>query len=306
MPFFNNSHINKPLTNISAKYTNTEFIANNIFPKAKVGKESDLYYIYDGSNLQVDETIRANRAESNEVGMNFSTSSYVLEEHALKELISDRDRDNADAPLSLDTDVTEHLTEKIMLRKEVETMKIAFTTTSWGNNATIGSAGAWDTSTSNPIADVLTATASVLLQGVTMPNAGAMGWEVFKKLKVNSVTVDRIRTTTDRVVTAGLLAALFDLDELNIGKTVYNPNAEGIAASNTFIWGKDMLIYFKSKRPALRSPSAGYMLTIGGKGVKVKKWREEKRAGDYVEVSTMFTPHVVASSSAFLLKQVVV
>lgn len=304
MPFFNNSHVNKPLTNISVKYTNKEFIADKVFPPAPVAKESDLYFIYDSSNFSLDETIRANRAESNEVGFNYSTSSYTLEEHSLKELVSDRDRANADAPLNLDVDTTEHLTEKIMLRKEIETMRVAFTTTSWGNNATVGSAAAWDTSTSNPIADVLTATSSILMNGLIRPNVGVMGWEAFKVLKVNSVTVDRMKITETKVVTKDLLASLFDLDEVLIGTAAYNPNAEGIAASNTFIWGKDMLICYKATRPTLKSPSAGYMLTIG-QNIRVKKWRKESRGGDYVEASTMFLPRVVASNAAYLLKQVI-
>ena len=137
MPFFSNVHVNKALTNISVKYNFAEGIADSVFPTAPVQKESDLYFVYDIGNRRLPETLRANRAEANEISHSYSTSSYTLEEHALKELISDRDRGNADAPLDLDVDTTEILTEKILIRREVATANVCFTTTSWGNNADI-------------------------------------------------------------------------------------------------------------------------------------------------------------------------
>lgn len=308
MAFFGNTHINGPLTNISVRYNWAEGIADRVFPSVSVKKESDLYFIYDGSNIRLDETIRANHAESNVVEEDVSTGSYSLEEHALKTLITRRDRDNSDAPLSLDVDATKTLTEKILIRREFETVKIAFTTATWSANATIASASAWDTSTSNPIADVLTGTGIVLRNGHVRPKHAVAGYEVFNKLKVNSTIVDRIKYTSRDSITEAILASLFDIDELIIGASAYNPSAEGIAASTTFLWGKDFLLYHKSNSPRLRSASAGYNLTIksGGKSVKVKKWREEKLDGDYIEVSTMFQTKVVATNSGYLFKQVVI
>lgn len=304
MPYFNTIHVNQPLTNVSVRYNWAEGIADKVFPEVPVQKETDLYYVYDTDSLRLDETIRANRAESNEVGYDYSTASYTLEEHALKELISDRDRANADTPLNLDLDVTQHLTEKLLIRREVDVATLCFTTTSWGNNATIGSASAWDTSTSNPIADVLTATSLVLRNGFVRPNRAVMGWEVMRQLKVNSTTTDRIKYTERAIITDELMASLFDLDTLLVGRSARNLNAEGIAQSTGFIWGKDMLIYHVPARASLRSPAAGYLLTIGDR-FRTKKWREEKKAGDYVEVSTMFVPKAVATSAAYLLKQCV-
>lgn len=303
MPFSSNIHVNKPLTNLSVKYANDNFIAEQVFPRVQVKHESDIYYIYDGENLKRTESLRANGAESNQVEHDYSTSSYVLEEHTLKELITKRDRDNADSVLNLDIDTNDNLNEKISLDEEIRTMQVCFTTTTWSNNATIGSASAWDTSTSNPIADVLTATASILLNGRVMPNTGVMGWEPFKVLKTNSVTVDRLKITQDKVVTKQLVANLFDLDNLLLGTASYDAAPKGIAASNTFIWGKDLLVYHKAASK-LKTKGAGIMLRI--KGVKqTKKWHEQKLDGDFVEVQTFSLPRAVATLSAYLLKQVV-
>lgn len=304
MPYMNNIHVNSPLTNVSVRYNWNLGIADRVFPEVPVSKESDVYFVYDGDNVRLDETLRANRAEANIVGFDVSTTTYTLEEHALKELVSDRDRGNQDVPLNLDVDATMHLTEKILIRREVDTSVLCFTTTTWANNATVASAAAWDTSTSNPIADVLTATTIILRTGFVQPNRGVMGWEAMRQLKANSTTTDRIKYTERAIITDEIMASMFDLDQLLVGRGARNLNAEGIAASTGFIWGKDMLVYYSPSRPALREPAAGYLLTINGR-FKTKKWREEARGGDWIEVSTMFLPRAVATSAAYLLKQVV-
>lgn len=300
MPYFNTVHLNRALTNVSVRYNWTEGIADQVFPEVPVQKESDQYFIYSRDHLRLDETIRANRAESNEVGYDHSTATYTLEEHALKELISDRDRNNADAPLNLDMDVTEDLTQRIMIRREVEVANIAFTTGSWANNATVGSATAWNTSASNPISDVLTATASVLQNGFIRPNSAVLGWTPFSLSKINSVTTDRIKYTSRESITPEILAGLFDLDKVLIGQAARITSAEGATETTGFIWGANGLIYYRPPTPRLKTPSAGYTLTVGGR-FRTKKWREEKKAGDYIEVSTMFVPLAVATSAAYLL-----
>ena len=158
---------------------------------------------------------------------------------------------------------------------------------------------------SNPIADVLTATASVLQNGYVRPNRGVMGWEVMRILKVNSITTDRIKYVERAIVTPEIMASLFDLDTLLVGDSSRNTAAEGATASNSFIWGKDMLVYYAPDRASLRNPSAGYLLQIGQK-MKTKRWREEKRSADAIEVSTMFVPRAVATSAAYLIKQAVI
>lgn len=305
MPYFNTIHVNQPLTNVSVKYQWAEGIADMVFPQVPVQKESDVYFIHSRDHLRLDETLRANRAEANTVGRDYSTASYTLEEHSLKELISDRDRQNADAPINLDIDATEGLTQALQIRREVDVANLCFTTTTWSNNVSVASANAWDTNTSNPIADILTGTASILQNGFTRPNRIVMGWQAFRVLKVNSITMDSIKYTQRGIITEEVMASLFDVDKLFVGKASRVTSAEGVAETTGFIWGKDCLVYYAPDSPQLRSPSAGYVLTIGG-GYRTKKYRDEARGGDWIEVSTMFLPKAIATSSAFLLKQVVI
>jgi len=305
MAFFGNSHINKPLTNISLKYKFEHGIFDQVFPIVPVKKESDIYFIYDLSNLRLDETLRANHAKSNEVEYDYSQASYSLEEHALNQLITDRDRGNADAPLNLDIDAAEFLEEKIQIRQEVETANLAFTVTSWSNTLSLGAAGHWSTTGTVPLADVLTMTGLILKDGHVHPNKSVIGWDTLKALKTNTSTTDMIKYVERSIITPEILASLWDIDKVIVGKASYITTLEGVSTiSSSFIWDDKCLLYYVPKSPQLRSPAAGYTLQIGQKR-KTKKWRDEPYGGDRIEVSTMFTPLIVATSAGALIADTV-
>lgn len=304
MAFFGNSHINKPLTNISLRYNYAEGIADEVFPIISVKKESDVYFIYDLSNLRLEDTLRANRSKANLIERDYSQASYNLEEHALAELITDRDRENADKPLSLDVDTTQDLEEQIQIRQEVETANLAFTTTSWSNTLALTAGSRWDTSGTIPLNNILTATSLILQDAHVRPNRGVLGWESFKGIKNNTATMDMIKYTERGIITEEILASLWDLDKVLVGRASYVNSAEGRTITSTFIWDDNALIYYVPQSAKLKTPAAGYTLIIGQQR-KVKKWRDEGYGGDFIEVSTLFTPLIVATSAGFFIKDTI-
>jgi len=299
MAFFGNSHVNRPLTNISLKYNFEHGIFDQVFPIVPVKKESDLYYIYDLSNLRLEETLRANHAKANIIEEDFSTATYSLEEHALKELITERDRANSDKPLNLDVDATEKLEEKIQVRQEIDTMNLCFTTTSWSNALSTS----WATADSIPLADVLTMTSLILQNGHVMPNRAVLAWDGFKTLRTNSSTMDMIKYVERAIITPEILASLWDIDKVLVGKASYLSSAEGEDNASSFIWSDKCLIYYVPKSARLKTPAAGYTLTIGQKR-KVKKWYDDDFGGDWIEVSTLFTSIIVATSAGALIHSI--
>ena len=302
MAFGGNLHINKALTNISVKYKNNEYIASKVLKDVPVKKESDLYYVHV-RDFRLPDTLRANKAPSNQVTWGVSTSSYVLNEHALSDVITDRDRRNADSPISPDIEATELLTDKIQLRFEKEIADLLFTTGSWSNNMTGSTATSWkyNTTTSAPIQNVLSATGLIIKNSGTKPNTLVLGWDTFEALKENTNVYDRIKYVERAIVTEDLLAALFDVDKVYVGKAIYDAGAEGVGESIISLWGGNALLAYFNPKVSLRAVTAALNLRISeaGNPYKVKKWREEKISGDVIEVSTMFAPKAVATSCAY-------
>jgi hypothetical protein len=160
-PFLNEIHTDKLLSEISIKYRNSEYIADRVFPTLNVMKDSDLYRIFT-RNFRIPETRRANRGVAREHDFHVTTSSYILERHALKGYVSDDDARNYDIG-SLRADTTENLTDAMLRRVELTTSQL-FTSTSWSLNVSLAAAGAWsaNTTTSNPIPVMDTAATEII------------------------------------------------------------------------------------------------------------------------------------------------
>ena len=301
MPFKSQIHVDTLLTNISIKYRNEEYIWDKVFPKLDVKKRSDLYRVYE-RNFRLPETSRANKGKSNEHNFNVSTASYILERHALKDYVSAEDEENWDLN-SLMADTTEELTDVIQRRMEKKTADL-FTTTNWSLNVSLAAAAAWnlDTVASNPIPVVDTAATTIIFNSGHKPNYGIVPREAFIGVKNHQSVLDRIKYTSAEI-TKTMIAGLFDLDELLTPMSSIDTSAEGQAAAISSIYGDIAFVGFKPNRPGFLIPSAGYMFTKSDQ--KVRRWRDDERDSQAIEVDVSFLPRIVSSLSGYLIKDVI-
>jgi len=299
------TRVSKPLTNMSVHYMNEEYIAGKVLPDIAVKNESDQYWVYN-SDRRLEDTYRANGALANQATWDASTSSYIVREHSLKDVITDRDYNNADSALQLEKHTMENLIDKILMRQEYEVHKLLFTTTTFSNNATLTSATSWKyhTTTSAPIANVLSATGYIIEQSGKRPNKMVMNWDVFAALKENPNVYGRIQYVERAIITEQILASLFDVQQVHVGTAVYNSAQEGLSDDLGEIWGGDCVLGYFKDNAGLRDASAAGIFRVKqyGSPYKVKKWREEDVEGNYIEVQSMYVPKAIATSCAYLFK----
>lgn len=305
MPSSQQIHRDRPLENISVAYKSERLIADRLAPRVPVVHESDTYFVYAKDSLTLPQTIRGNGASANEASWNISTSSYVLTQHALKGLVTDRDRSNADEAIRLDIDTTEYLTEKILMRKEIDLANIVTTAANWANATSLSSTLAWNQNTtlSNPIAYVDSACSVVASQSGKIPNTVVLNDPTFRAAKEHISIVDRIKYTSPDSVTDQILAKLFNVQQVLVAGGIQNTGQEGQADSMGWIWTDMAFVAYIEQNPGLRKPSALYQFTKTefGNPYKVKRWREEEREGDFIEVSSLFQNKVVASDCAYII-----
>lgn len=299
--------VSKVLTNVSVAYRNEEYIAGQVLKDLNVIRDSGEYWVYS-SDFRLPETKRAKGTPANMVSWEASLGSYIVNEHALKDIVTDTDRENSDLPDSLDKQTTEYLTDKILMRMEYEAHKLLFTTTTFSGNATLTTATAWkyNTTTSAPIQNVLSATGYIRLYSGKTPNTMILGWDSFAAVKENTNVYSRIQYAERAIITEDLLASLFDIQKVYVGKAAYNQGKEGATVSQTSIWGSDALLAYFAPAPGLKTPTTAVNIRVASKGVpfRVKTWRDEAVEGDYIEVQTKCAPKAVATASAYLFKTV--
>lgn len=300
MPLTSQIHVDKPLSNISIKYRNENYIAREVFPELMVKHESDKYYIYD-RDFRLPETARADKAKAREDSFALSTSSYVLEEHALKDYVTDRQAQNYDLA-TLRSDTVEHLTDKILLRMEKSVADL-FTSTSWSLNVSLTSAQQFslNTTTSNPIPIFDTAATTVIDNSGFMPNIGIIPHKAMIAIKNHDSIIDRIKYTNVNI-TSQMLAGLLDIEKLLVPKAVVDSSAEGVAASIGDVWGDNCFVGYRAQSASPLKPSAGYVFRSSIP--MVRRWRDEDIRGEAIEAAMMYQPKVVASLSGYLIKDV--
>ena len=315
-PYQQNVHVNAVLTNVSTAYIQkqTSYIANKMFPVIPVDKKSDLYYTYTKNDWFRDEAQRRRGGEESVgSGYGLSTDSYACEVWAIHKDIDDQTRDNADSPIRLDTEATEFVTQRILLRKEVDWVSSYFTTSVWATDTT--PANLWsDPVNSDPIRDVKTGVRTVLKNTGRKPNKLLLGYEVYDELTQHPDLIDRLKytnTVTGRTITPQMLAALFDLEEVMVAEAIQATNKEGETAAYNFVFGKHALLAHVPSTPGLLTPSAGYTFAwrgvSGGMGLTqgVTRFRMEHLKSDRVEIEAAYSLKVVGSDLGYFFASVV-
>lgn len=304
MPFVNQLHLDTLLSQISVKYRNTDFIAMDVFPELQVNKDSDLFRVYD-RDWRLPETHRANKGVANTRYWEVSSASYILEDHALKDYISQDDIDNYDIA-DLRADTTEDLTD-VILRRVEKSVADLFTSTNWSLNVSLSATQTWslDTTASNPIPIVDTAGTTVINNAGLPVNYMILPRTGFVAVKNHQSVVDRVKYTqgpTSQDVTKGMLAGLFGVQNLYVPTASYDTAAKGVASSISNIWPNHAFLGYKPDRPGPKQPSAGYIFR---KNVPmVRRWFDDERNCEAIEVRMKYQARVVASLSGYLIKAI--
>lgn len=272
-PIYGDIHVDTPLTNMSVAYMQGEdvMVASKVFPIVPVKKQSDLYFTYSRADMLRNEAaIRVYGAESKGGGYNVSTSPYYCNIFAFHKDVYPTERVNSDSPLQPDIDAGEYVSQKLILKREIDFQSRFFGTGIWGTEYD-GAAAASSTeriywsSTSTPIEDI--ANAQLAVQGATAkkPNTLLLGPHTFVALRDNAEIRDLLRYTAGPAVpTPQLLAQMFDLDRVLVGAAVYNAAATGASEDTDFILGKHALLCYTENSPGIRKASAGYIFSWSG------------------------------------------
>lgn len=274
MPTRQQIHIDKPLTNLSVAHIQeaSNFIADKVFPIVPVQKQSDTYFEYNKDDFFRDEaSVRAKGTESAGGDYDVETATpYFCKKYAFHMDVTEDDRVNADDPLDPNKDAAIFVTQKLLIKREVEWAKNFFKEGVWGEDI-VGaeSPGSGQTlhfsnSASDPI-KVIT-DAGVRMAGKTgfKPNTLVLSPHVFNALVNHEDVLDRVKYTQRGIVTEDLLAVLFGVERVLVPWAVQNTGAKGGEASTDFIMGKHALLCYSAPRPSLRVPSAGYIFAWKG------------------------------------------
>lgn len=275
MPNMQKAHVDRALTNISVSYLQdaSAFIADKVFPIVPVKRQSDIFYTYSKADFMRDEA-QVRGAASESAGGDYGVEAsdpYYCRKHAFHKDVTPEERVNYDEPLDADKDATDFVTQKMLIRREMQWSSNYFKAGVWGTDISGVDASPaddqtikWDLPTSNPIKDITEAAVRMASETGYKPNTLVLSPYAFNALKNHEDILERIKYTQKGIVTTDLLATLFEVEHVYVAWSVVNSADKGANASVDFIMGKHALLCYSNPRPALRKPSAGYIFAWTG------------------------------------------
>lgn len=264
MPQLETVHIKTTLNNVALAYfqEEAEFIAQIVSPIVPVDKPSDYYFVYGREHFNITDAIRRPGVTPIEVEHTLSTDQYQTYEYAMREKVTDEEKEAADNPIAPESDAVLYVSERLRLSHE-RRIAVQLTTAAnyqTGFKVTLTGADQWNLGTSSdPIGDIQTAIDAVVGAG-KRPNTLFMGYEVWAQLKHHPDFLTRLASNITQIVTPDLLKNIWEgIEEVAIGTALYNTAVEGATESLGFCWGKYFGVMHANRRmPNKKAPSFSY------------------------------------------------
>lgn len=302
-------HVNRPLTNISIAYMQdaADFVAAQVFPIIPVAKQSDRYFTYNKKQwFRTNAKKRAPGTESAGGGYDIdNTPSYFADVVAIHKDIPDQLRANADSPIDLDKEAALWVAQQLMLEREKAFVNNYFKTGVWTGSTTgtdIVAATKWDASGSDPVDQVAAQMDAMGEKTAKRPNIMVVTPAVHRALRNNASILDRIKYTQTGVVSAQILAMLFEVDKYLVARATEDEANEGQAASMDYVFGDEgVLLAYAPATPGIMTPSAGYMFNWTGllpgqsNMMATSKFRMDPLKSDRVEAEQAYAMKLVAA-----------
>lgn len=302
-----------PLANVSIAYRNKNYIADRVFPIINVGPKAKIAKYHKGAWFRDEASYRAPGTRAKRGGYPMSYVDVSTKESAYAKEVTDEDREDAMAPgappLKPDQDAIEFCSDKLDMRREVMVAEAVVGSSAVWSGLTGGedADGLWAAGSSNTfITDVENRIEYIRSRTGLRPNIMILSANTFAGIKMEATVIDRYKYVQPGRVTAALIAALFDLDEVLVGDAVKNiakEAADGNDFSAQDIWeqsaGKGSAwLGYRPPVPGLKTPASGYQCRrrySNGQVRKISTWREAAEHQDVYEVAEEI--HIVQTCS---------
>lgn len=303
------------LQDVSVRYKNPDYVADRVFPIINnCPPEAKIARYLKGAWFRDEAGFMGSGSEAPRGGYPIDFIDVIPQKYGWAKEVYEEDREMAAAqnapPLQPDTDAIEFATDRVLMKREGICANLIKATV-WSGIAATGedaeglSAPAGNTNTF--IVDVETRKETIRSATGFQPNVLLMDAITWSKIKQVDAILDRIKygggEADPAKVTARMIAALFELDEVVVAGAIKSTAKETKAGTDFVsapIWtvtttkGMAFLSY-RPRNPGLKNPSPGYIARSGlyPEGIRLRTWREENKNQDVYEATEK--AHIVAA-----------
>lgn len=299
-------HVDASLSSLSIRFQNEDYIGTRIMPIAMVEKQSDKYGVFsDRDYLAYPDATIGPRGQVQQLTTNIDqTNTFFCVAKALEEYIDLDNIANADAPLDLLANATYKVNDGLEWNREMAIASVLTTAGNYsGNTVTLAAGSEWDSAGGGtPVKNIQDAISNCLGGPGPTRLVGWCGYEVYKVLARHPEIRDLYKYTGSGLASPQLLAGIFGLDELVVGKAWQDTANIGQTQALSRIWGEYFGVARVSTTPRPNMYAFGMTFDWLGKNTEVIFERARGRRGGYiVKVGDAWVPKVVAARAGYLI-----
>jgi hypothetical protein len=288
------------------------FVADDVLPLLPVLREAATLSVVTRKNLGRVDTKHSNGAAANRINLNVKDLAYHCVDHTLEVQLTDRDRERYKYDFDAEMEHTLVLAKKVWIEHEIRVAQAVFNTAVWTGASLYSdnSAAPWATTTTDIIGQVLAAYNQVIINTGVVPNALIVNQKNFHNMANNAAIRNRFPYVS--VVTLEMIqqnmAAIFGLEELIVGRAVYDANNEAQAFAGTPIWADNYAMVAKIQEgplpvnPGLGRTMLWEALTPAYDIAPIWQYREEQTIADIFRIQQYLHEIVFDPYFGFLMK----
>ncbi len=297
------------LTDMARGYVHPERVGRVLFPQIDVPVRGGQIIEFGKESFRLYSAKRAPGASTMSVGFGYAGKPYLLEQEALNAPVPRELMDDARSVPGIDLGKRAVAIVMQSLTLSLEAQQAALATNAdnfdTGHKLALSGADQWSDPTSDPCRAVEDAKEVVRRASGVEPNRMVISKPIFNALKFHPKIVERFKYTTAESVTSKMIANLFDLEEVAIGKAVaLSSPAENAPFED--VWGNSAVLAYVPQEPkGVEEPSFGYTYTLKSHPfVENAEWDNDIKSWVY-GVTYERKPVLAGVSAGFLFQTVV-
>lgn len=306
-----NLHIDVLLSNLAINYHPKGMIGEKIAPVVGVGKRSDGYPIWSKADAWgTSDDRRSPGGRANKLERDVSSDTFYCRNYAHSMPLTLEDRENMDAAYiqELRNGKVKFIKSRLLMNKEKRIAEQVNSTTNVGCSSNVSSG--WsnlNNGKSDPLGDIFTGI--YLMEDATgfRPNSMVIGNDCWRNLRRHADVVSNNWGTSgqgkSRFASLEQLKAIFELENVFIGRVYENTADEGQDGVYSNMWGDNVLLYYMAEER--EDPS--YMKSFRWQRPNIPNWQAEvhpynrETKSELVEMGYYDDEKIVAKELSYLI-----
>ena len=292
--------INAYLSKVARGYSNSAFIAENLFPVIDSELEKIDIFEFNKEAFQVYDTERSIRANSNVISpKGFTKKTTTLTEHDLAYPLDYREQEESKI-VKLQLHATNVVTEGLKLKHEKQCADLVQNPDNYAteNKIILSGTSHFSDPGSDPEKIIDDAKSAIAGKVAQEPNTMVMGYEAFKDLKKNENLRKLVGSSSTRIITLELMKEIFDVEKIVVGKSVF------VNEQNQFVkvWGNNIVLAYVPTLNSRTEYDPSFAYTVKKKeALKIDEYSKEGNKVKYIRATDIYTPFLVGPDAGYLI-----